>query len=62
MATTTSAQSGMAAVYRYFSSTYASAAPGKPGGLSGFRADWARLSDSDKAQLRAGTENGTFTY
>lgn len=27
-----------------------------------FRKEWVLLSDTDKAQLKAGIENGTLTY
>ena len=27
-----------------------------------FRDEWARLSDTDKAQIRAGIGDGSFTY
>lgn len=27
-----------------------------------FRAEWSKLTDADKAQLKAGVENGTLTY
>lgn len=30
--------------------------------ISDFRADWSRLSDQDKADLKQGLQDGTFTY
>ncbi len=30
--------------------------------VTGFRKDWAMLTEEEKAQLRAGIGNGTFTY
>lgn len=27
-----------------------------------FRAEWAKLTDTDKAQLKEGVTNGTLTY
>ena len=30
--------------------------------MSDFRADWARLTDADKADFKRGFDNGTLTY
>lgn len=67
------AASGMATVYRYFKDTYdvlpalppgdgPAGDPGQKRGLAGFRANWAKLTDDDKAGLRAGITDGTLTY
>lgn len=41
-------------VYDFFKSTYSS--------LAQFRKDWDALSETDKAQLKAGIGDGTLTY
>lgn len=30
--------------------------------LASFKADWAKLTDKDKSDLKSGIQNGTFTY
>lgn len=30
--------------------------------MPSFRKEWAAMSDADKADLKAGVENGTLTY
>lgn len=42
---------GMAAVAKYFGMK-----------LSDFRAQWAELTDTDKAQLKEGIGSGSLTY
>lgn len=30
--------------------------------LADFKADWEKLTDADKAQIKAGLSDGTFSY
>lgn len=51
------ADATMAEVWRYFADGDTKSFP-----LGKFREEWAELTDTDKAQLRAGVGNGTLTY
>ena len=44
----------MKPIWDFFKDTYAN--------LSAFKADWDRLPESDRADLRKGIENGSLTY
>lgn len=45
---------GIAAVWQYFKDTYPS--------MAAFKADWERLTEQDKQDLRSGIVDGTLTY
>ena len=47
----------MLAVYMFFSDDKSNGYS-----LASFKADWQKLSDKDKDQLKTGVENGTLTY
>ncbi len=44
----------IADVWRYFKDGYPS--------MASFKADWEKLSDTDKADLKKGVGDGTLTY
>lgn len=48
------AGTGIAAVWQYFKDTYPN--------MAAFKADWERLTEQDKADLRTGISDGTLTY
>lgn len=48
------AGSGIAEVWKYFKDTYPN--------MAAFKADWEKLSEKDKQDLRSGIANGSLTY
>ena len=50
------ADTGLGGIYRFF------AGDDKSYTLAKFRKEWAELSDSDKAQIKAGIADGTLNY
>lgn len=54
---------GISKVAKFFKDSFTERPnPTSGSGLTAFKAEWTELSDNDKAQLRAGIENGTLTY
>lgn len=57
----TTKPAGLAQVQKYFADVDPTLTD-KDYGMAPFRADWAKLTDADKTQLRQGLGDGTMTY